>query len=125
VQVERLEPTPPTNLEVVENMNRAWAEGRFDEMLDVIHPNVEWRPITRPALSVYRGHDGTLKMLEDVSQVLGEFGVEWRGLTVVDDETVVARGLVTVGRVKMAFDAAYKLRDGLVVAMDSTIVEST
>ncbi len=112
------------DIEVVKAMWLAYAEDRVDDMLALIHPKVVWRPLTRPALSVYSGHVGTLAMMADTARVRGSFRMEWEEpVTLADGRVrcpgrvvqVTADGDVPGPRVEPVLTVV----DGLVIALDS------
>jgi ketosteroid isomerase-like protein len=113
-------------IELVEAINAAVEKGRVDTVLALVDPDVEWRPMTRPGLSVYRGHDGTRQMFDDVARALGRYRVEYTRYDCVDDATVIGHGRVVIdGGEHRRFESTMVFRDGLLVSLDSTLVTET
>jgi len=103
---------------------QALREGRLDEMLALIHPDVVCYPLNRPGLTMYEGHAGTLRMQEDARRVVGDFQMDY------DEIIELADGRVfTSGRLVRSVDgtdgggapinAMYGLRDGLIISLES------
>jgi ketosteroid isomerase-like protein len=111
----------------VETIRRLWmaqSHGQIEEMLAYIHPDVRWRPLTRPARSLYVGHAGTLDMLADLRASMGEFRMEWEELREQPDGNVIGVGhpvlLTDQGEVAgPQIEGLIEMRDGLVAGLDS------
>jgi ketosteroid isomerase-like protein len=113
-----------TNVEVVQAMWCAHAEGRVEDMLASIHPNVMWKPLTRPGRSVYTGHSGTLALMADVARARGRFRMDWEKPVAMADGRVMCPGRVIQitnhGETRGArIEPVLTLVDGLVIGLDS------
>jgi ketosteroid isomerase-like protein len=113
-----------TDVEVVQAMWRAYAEGRVEDMLASIHPSVVWKPLTRPGRSVYVGHSGTLAMMADTARTRGRFRLEWEEPVTMADGRVMCPGRVIQitdhGEMPGArIEPVLTLVDGLVIGLDS------
>jgi ketosteroid isomerase-like protein len=101
----------------------AHREGRIDDVLALVHPDVVWHPLTRPGLSLYRGHDGARAMLADLRSALGEFYVEFDEYDELADGRVVCRGHIVRSEREPAvpsFECVATFLDGLLVGFEST-----
>jgi hypothetical protein len=104
-------------------MFAAHAEGRVEDFLSMIHPEVVWQPGTRPARPFYLGRDGTLALFWDMAQVYGDFYLDRLRFADVGGGRVLVRGLI-VTRASGAQDpdAVFKtvitVRDNLIVRLE-------
>jgi hypothetical protein len=97
----------------------AHREGRIDDMLDLIHPRVLWRPLSRPGRSLYSGHDGIRRMLEDTRAANGNYWLELDDLSEPEPSFVLAKGRVVAldangEMVALDIEMLIAMRDGLV-----------
>jgi hypothetical protein len=97
----------------------AHREDRVDDMLDLIHPRVLWRPLSRPGRSLYSGHDGIRRMLEDTRKANGNYWLELDDITEPEPNIVSAKGRVVAldangETVALAIELLIAMRDGLV-----------
>jgi hypothetical protein len=53
--------------EVVSELMAAICDGRIEDMLALIHPQVMWLPVARPGRSLYAGHAGMIRLVDDLS----------------------------------------------------------
>jgi len=117
-----LTPDPVT---VVQTMWDAWHDGRMDDVVATMDPQVVWTPLTRPALSIYRGHAAIRRLRDDSINVHGSYRTEVDRVTLQPDGSVSARGLLFVvpenagPYLKFEFEAVCFLRDGLIISIDS------
>jgi hypothetical protein len=63
------------NEATVWRMWQAHQENRIDDMLQEMHPGVQWRPFSRPGQNRYMGHDGIRKMVRDVRTANGPYSI--------------------------------------------------
>lgn len=54
----------------------AIASGRVGEVFGLVEPQVLWMPVSRPAQSVYHGHAGMARLVEDLRAVYGRYRVD-------------------------------------------------
>jgi ketosteroid isomerase-like protein len=94
-------------------------------LLELCHDDIEWVPM-RPsrAGTVYRGHSGVARAMDDLRDEFEELAHEPRDLTVVDDTVVVSGRLVakeraTGVRVDRAAGWLCTLRDDRLVRMQA------
>jgi ketosteroid isomerase-like protein len=80
----------PSNSEVFQRVWELYAAGRGEEILELLDPDVEWRPaLVEPAS--YRGHDGMRRWAAASRQAWKSVTVVLEGLREVDG-CVVASG---------------------------------
>ena len=113
------------NVEVVRRGVTAWNQGNLDEVLAVLHPDVEFRPEAengRPTFpgvdASYIGHEGYRKFWRDFYAIFEEISIEIER-TVSDSEHVAFlsrfHGVVREGAAADRMIAAsITMRDGLV-----------
>ena len=114
---------PPDNLapaEVVRALFAAHAEGRLDDFMSLIHPEMLWEPEGYDTRPFYVGREGSLALLGAVRSSLGDHYIR------VDDVVPTgAEGQVHVkaaivlrapagDRVEREFEALITVRDGFV-----------
>jgi ketosteroid isomerase-like protein len=109
---------------VVRALWLAQRAGDVDGLLAQVHPDVVWRPMTRPGLTAYYGHAGTRQMLADFAEVLGPFRMDFDAMTEMYDGRVLAVGRLVRytdhgEEVGAPVEAYFRLSGGLVVEMDS------
>ena len=116
----------------VERAHRAW-EGLnrqdFAAALELMHPDVEWRPALGPGGvegRVYRGRDEYENWLRtELLEVWEEFRAENLDITELPDDRVLMLGeLVVKGKasgveIRTPFGQLAHLRDGLVIRLDA------
>jgi len=65
------------NVEIVQNAIEAFNRRDFDGLLEMAHPDVEWRPPAElPGTRAYHGHDGVRKAIEDMLDAFGDLSAE-------------------------------------------------
>lgn len=110
------------NLDLVRKALEAFGARDFDALLELVHPEMEFFPMTRTLAGraePYHGHEGLRLYLEDVAAVWSEMEVVARRFSHGDDHVVVygrLRGTTVQG---MTYDAPadwiWKIRDGKLV----------
>lgn len=75
---------------LVRELIAAIGDGRSDDVIARVHPDVVWRPVARPGLSQYRGHEGMVRFLGDIVAAYGPYRVE------VDEAVEVEKDVVVV-----------------------------
>jgi hypothetical protein len=110
--------------QLVRDVITAIFDGRTDDVLALAHPGVVWRPVTRPGLSAYHGHAGTVRMVADLTAVYGFSQPE----IVAISEDVPGKVTVEARNVRQTSDgetatpltiSVFMLEDGLVKSMES------
>jgi ketosteroid isomerase-like protein len=90
------------NIEAFERGLQAYNQQDIEVLLDVLDPEVEWRPAVQKMLggeaTVYRGHEGIREMLRDLSETLNEINVEFSEVRDQGDQVVAIGRLRTRGR---------------------------
>jgi ketosteroid isomerase-like protein len=124
-------PGEPSGVGTVRALFAVFGQGRVDDLLELVSPDVVWTPMTRPGRTRYLGRDGTRDLLDDLHRVYGEFRVELEAVTELDDGTVTVRGRpvrsdhgANAEPVGPQFECLVTLRDGLVVSFDSKVAEA-
>ncbi len=112
------------NAATVRAMWRAHGDGRVDAMLALLHPEVAWRPLSRPGRAVYVGHDGIRQMLDDLRKANGEYRVELDDVAETAEDRVTATGrIVLLEGPSLGAEAPVEfrivLRGGLVYEVDT------
>jgi ketosteroid isomerase-like protein len=118
-------PPPRSGIEVVRALFTAHDEGRIEDMLALVHPDVVWEPQTRPARSTYIGHAGTLAMVDDLRAALGVYRIDYDNVVELADGRILAQGDLVrktpEGEVRgPRVECVVTLFDGLVIALDSS-----
>jgi SnoaL-like domain len=117
--------------EVVSELMAAICDSRIEDMLALVHPQVMWLPVGRPGLTLYEGHAGMIRLVEDLSAAYGRFRLEVTEITAGTGKQAAAESgtQVTVrARVVRESEGAdlaplpitsvFTLRGGLVTSMD-------
>jgi ketosteroid isomerase-like protein len=108
-------------LDLIEEGIAAFNSGDIEGMLAPIHPEVEFQPL-RAVLegSVYHGHDGFRRWLEDMADDWEEFGLDVTGVSelgrncVLVEACVHARGRTSGVELDSTGAWLCELRDGLI-----------
>jgi ketosteroid isomerase-like protein len=106
------------NLRIVLGGLELWNQGRFDEALELIHPDLEWRPggVFPDLVGVYHGHEGLMRFWDEFSSVFETVSLEPRRRFAEGDEVVVEAHFEARGRdgveVDMEVAQRYRMRDG-------------
>jgi hypothetical protein len=66
---------PEAAVDVARGVLAAVSEGRVGEVLELVDPEVVWKPVTRPGRTVYFGHEGMAQVAADLRGVYGPFGL--------------------------------------------------
>jgi ketosteroid isomerase-like protein len=114
------------NLETLERGLDAFSRGAFDEVIDTVHPEIEWhitfRLPDRPhAKDVYRGREEVKDLWAAFASVWDELTIALEEILYADDERVVARarfrgrGEGSGVEVDRLVFFAYRIRDGMLV----------
>ena len=74
--------------QVVLEFYAALRDSRIQDLLDLVAPNVACRPLVRPGLSVYSGHDGMVRFDRDMHAVHGRYQFEIDEITEHDGPEV-------------------------------------
>jgi hypothetical protein len=97
----------------------AGEEGRIDDLIATMHPQVVWAPFTPGELS-YSGHDGIRRMRDAAHAALGAPEIVIDDITLLADGTVLSRGrAIAPRRQPVPFEARCEFRDGLIVGVYS------
>jgi ketosteroid isomerase-like protein len=114
---------PEHALDIVRRAFAAFNRHDVDGVLEVCHPEIEWRPLRASrARTVYRGREGVERALAEVAAEFEEVRNDPRELFAVGDAVVVVGRLLAKERasgVRLDRPAAWvcTIRDGLVVEM--------
>ncbi len=104
-------------------MIAAVSDGRIEDLLALVDPEVRCIPVSRPALTVYEGHAGMARLVADLSAAYGPHRIEVEDITVESDTQVTAQtrvvqesdhGDLLLRRIK----SVYTLRAGLVTSIE-------
>jgi ketosteroid isomerase-like protein len=108
------------NLSLVQKAFAAFGDRDLDALLELVHPEMEFFPMTRTLAKrtePYRGHDGMRLYFEDVATVWRELEVLPRQYSEGEDHVVVygrVRGITADGSVyDSPADWIWKIRDGM------------
>jgi ketosteroid isomerase-like protein len=107
--------------QVVRDLLAAIVERREQDMLDMLDPQVEWRPIIRPARTLYRGRTEMLRYLSDLHAAYGPFRLDIEDIEAAGSQvTVRARAARLAGDLPpIPFASVFNVRGGLVTRMES------
>ena len=108
-----------TNVATVQTMWLCHREGRIDDMLELLHPNVIWWPMCAPGRARYAGHDGIRRMLVDIRAANGNHWIELDAISEIEHNLISARGRVVAldadgEPVSTAIEMLMTMRNGLV-----------
>lgn len=103
----------------VHRMWKAHREDRIDDMLQLMHPGVQWRPYSRPGPNRYLGHEGIRKMVHDIREATGPYSIEVDRITETGPDIVSSLARVLIHDQSrdgstMAIEFRITLTDGLV-----------
>jgi hypothetical protein len=110
---------PSENVKLVERLVEAGIEDAPEEMLKLIHPDVEWIPLRAGTEGVYRGHAGIERFIDDTRGSFESFEPRWE-LKELPDGRVLAWGAIHVrGRgsgveLDVPTGGIFDFRDGLI-----------
>lgn len=117
-------------VEVASAVLAAIADGRVQDVVDLVDPKVIWVPSIRPGRSMYDGRRGVAQFVADLHAAYGRFRIVVDDLTARPDPSgeaeVTARigGFRQLGGEELALPSltvVFIVREGLVTVMESTI----
>jgi hypothetical protein len=97
-------------------------DGRVADVLAVTTPDICCRPLTRPGLTYYEGHQGMAELVADIHAAHGSYQVEIIAVTERPGPkvTVQARLHPPAGHGDpLAVTTDYQFRDGLIATIES------
>jgi hypothetical protein len=104
----------------------AQREGRIDDAVELLHPDVLWQPWFRPARSVYSGASGFRTMLVDAEAAKGPF---WFELTAVEagssPDQIQVRCRAELVDQSVAVVWVVQFRDGLICDVSASLDGAT
>jgi ketosteroid isomerase-like protein len=106
------------NLAIILRGLELWNAGDFEQALELVHPDLEWRPgpLLLDVDQVYRGHEGLLRFWEEFASPFETAILEPARRVTGGDEVVVEAYFDARGRegVEVDVDAfqRYTVRDG-------------
>jgi hypothetical protein len=111
-----------TPAQLVLEFYAAVRDRRIGDIIARVDPQVICHPLVRPGLSVYRGHDGMIRLSEDMHALHGQY--EFTADDVIEDGdkvTVYARILpeAGLGQQEMPVMSVYTLEGGLILSIES------
>jgi hypothetical protein len=107
----------------------AIVDGRTEDALVLVDPSILWEPIARPGLSLYQGHTGIIRLINDLHIVYGKFRVEIIEVVMLRENQVMVRAQAIretdEGDVFIPVsESLFTLRNGLVNAMQAKAVKA-
>jgi hypothetical protein len=103
-------------------------EFRTDDVLALVHPEVQWSPMSRPARSIYEGHDGVRLMFDDARRANGLYWTELDEVTEPEDGVVWAKSRVITptdeGTTEIHLHLVITFLDGLIHRVDTTRLDA-
>jgi hypothetical protein len=113
-----------SSITTVSRLILAISEGRAADARALVHPDVIWRVVVRPALSQYHGPEGVAAAIDDLRAAYGMYRVEIEDIREDGDGRVsvlahVVQQTVEGDRPLPPSRSAFRLFDGLVIAMDA------
>lgn len=111
------------NVEIVRSTYEAFNHGGREEMLEFLHPEIEWDESDLPARrpGIYRGHHGIISLLEENATLWEDICIAIDDIMEGDGGRVIAfirakgRGRNTGVDVELASAQVWTLRDGKAV----------
>src|SRR6266702_3521938 len=76
--------------QVVSELMAAICDGRIEDMLALVHPQVIWQPVARPGLTMYEGHAGMIRLVADLGAAYGRYRLEVEEITADTGRQAVA-----------------------------------
>jgi ketosteroid isomerase-like protein len=107
-----------SNLDVVLRGLDLWNAGDFEEALELVHPDLEWRPgpLIPDRDAIYRGHEGLMRFWDEFSTAFDTVTIEPRRRFAERDQVVIEAHFEAQGRegveVEMVVAQRYVMRDG-------------
>jgi hypothetical protein len=118
--------------QVVSELMAAICDGRIEDMLALVHPQVMWLPVARPGRSLYEGHAGMIRLVDDLSAAYGRFRLEVIEISAdVGKQAAAESGTQVTVRARVVRETdggdlalppvtgMFTLRGGLVTSMES------
>jgi hypothetical protein len=87
-----------TNEEAVRRLVAASLDGRIDDVLDLVHPQVFWEPAPRLGQELYVGHVGVRTMFAEADRTYSSAQVDLDEVTEKPRNVVRASGSLTMTR---------------------------
>jgi hypothetical protein len=114
--------------QVVFELLAAIGDGRIEDMLALVHPEVVCQPIVRPGLSQYFGHPGMVDLVANLEAAYGHYWFQIDDMTADGETRVVVRGRVIRktdegDMVLPSSTIIYTVTDGLVAFIESEYQE--
>ena len=112
---------PVERVALVQRLWEAWRVGQMDDATATMHPDVVWRPITRPARTEYRGPAGVRQMRLHIEQLRGEMDLRVDEILATEGDTVRATGSVQFpdDADRTPFAVVFSFRDGLICFVET------
>jgi hypothetical protein len=111
------------NEATVWRMWQAHQENRIEDMIQEMHPGVQWRPYSRPGPNRYMGHDGIRKMVRDVREANGPYSIVAERILEIGEDTVSAWTTVLIHKPpqnpRTEIEFRISLSDGLVYFVEA------
>jgi hypothetical protein len=116
--------------QVVFELLAAIGDGRIEDILALVHPEVVCQPLVRPGFSQYVGHSGMVDLVTNLGAAYGHYWIQ------IDDMAADGDGRVMVhGRIIRKTDhgdlelplttSTYTLVDGMVAAIESEFEQTS
>jgi ketosteroid isomerase-like protein len=119
-------------VEVASAMLTALADGRVEDVVALVDPQVVWVPSIRPGRTLYEGRAGVAQFVADLHAAFGRFRVVVHDITQGGDGvnagetevTALIGGFRQIGGGELTLPGLtilFTVRDGLITFMESTI----
>lgn len=107
---------------VVLALIQAICDGRPEEVLRLVDPEVVYKPLDQSGPDMYRGHEGMRRLVQDLHAALGDYRVNIVNVTEEPRPHVTVQAWVVPGPgrgTQFPMRLLYTLRDGLVTLIQS------
>ena len=111
-----------SSVPVVLALYEAMRDGQAEDVLALVDPEVTYRPLDHSELSVYRGHEGMLRLMRDLHATLGDYQLNIVDMTEEPGPRVTMLAWVIPGPARgLQFPVRlmYTFSDGLATSIES------
>jgi hypothetical protein len=110
-------PNSASNLEIARDYFAAYVDGRDEDLLEFLSPNVVFEPELRPGLSVYHGHSGARFLFQELRRTPNGGRSHFEGFAELPDGRIEAHGhqILADGTVGPKACPTITIQDSLIV----------
>lgn len=118
-----------TPVQVILEVYAAIRDGNIGDLLALTDPTVDCRPVVRPGLSTYQGHDGMNQLVTDMHAAHGDYHVDIGSIKEQAGPVVTVHATITPGpgraRRPQFVTTVFTLRNDRITTIESQLVTTS